>query len=141
MKTLIMTTTIVLALGACSKTGPKAPEFDKRCHVPGEPERNFAWCGGDDDDIQTGYLRFDDKPGYPDGVGGDDPLPDDGPDDGPGDAAGDGPDTGGGVGEPPVPGGGGGGQTGGQNPGNDKPVGGSPFDGERGEEPSGKKKH
>jgi len=28
----------------------------------------------------------------------------------------------------------------GQNPGNDKPVGGAPFDGERGEEPSGKDK-
>jgi len=27
-----------------------------------------------------------------------------------------------------------------QNPGNDKPVGKSKFDGERGEEPSGKKK-
>jgi hypothetical protein len=28
----------------------------------------------------------------------------------------------------------------GQNPGNDKPVGGAPFDGERGEEPSGRNK-
>ena len=34
---------------------PEARTFDKRCHVPGEPERNFAWCD-DDDKTSIGKL-------------------------------------------------------------------------------------
>ena len=38
---------------------------DKRCHVPGKPERNFAWCGEKSAETSDGSQSRPEKPNKP----------------------------------------------------------------------------